>query len=190
MWMYKYGGIYADLDMECLKPLNELIKRHSDANSILFCDFDAKGNCISANPALLISKPGSNFWLEMLEYAKTHLNEYVIECTGPNALASVVNAVGKNFQVKCLDQNSLFIRKHNKPMYTRIMGNEFDFEIYRHVFCTTEKPDKYYQDRKHKFVADWHGTPERYRWRNEYKQKGLRGAFTKLKRRARNLFKL
>jgi mannosyltransferase OCH1-like enzyme len=24
MYMYKYGGLYADLDMECLRPMDEL----------------------------------------------------------------------------------------------------------------------------------------------------------------------
>lgn len=168
MWMYKYGGIYADLDMECLRSLDELINSYSKYDSILFCDFGADGQCISANPALMVSKPGSKFWLKILEYAKTHREEYVTRCTGPHALGQIANLSGTEFNVKFLDQNKLFIRKHNKSFYTEIPGNQNDHEIYRDVFCSTEKPEKYYLDKKKKYVADWHGTPKQFRWHNEY----------------------
>ncbi len=168
MWMYEYGGIYADLDMECLRSLTGLVRQYQNYDTILFCDLDADGQCISANPALMVSKPGSRFWFEILTYARDHREEYVTRCTGPCALGHVVNSCGADYRVKCLDQNRLFIRKHDKSFYTEIRGNEDDCRIYRDVSCTTAKPPKYYLDKRHKYVADWHGTPERFKWRNEY----------------------
>jgi mannosyltransferase OCH1-like enzyme len=181
MWMHKYGGIYADLDMECLQGLDELMQLYADYDIILFCDFDADGKCMSANPALMISKPKSDFWLEVLEHARINRDRYVTSCTGPYALAAVVNSLGEKHRVKCLDQNQLFIRKSRKNFYTKIAGNQFDFEIYRNVYCTTQKPEKYYEDRKCKVVADWHGTPEEFRWHNEYPDRKRSGSgLTKL----------
>jgi mannosyltransferase OCH1-like enzyme len=173
MWMYVYGGIYADLDMECLRSLDELAKRNQEYDIILFCDLDSNGTCISANPALIISKPGSSFWLEILDHARVHKDAYVTHCTGPYALGRVANRCRKRFKIQCLDQNRLFIRKTKKDFYTKISGNERDHLIYQNVYCATEKPDKYFEDKKRKYVADWHGTPKRFRWHREYKQKRM-----------------
>jgi len=191
MWMHEYGGIYADLDMECLRSLETLLEPHSENDTILFCDFDASGECISANPALIVSKPGSEFWFEILDYAARNREKYVTECTGPTALGQVVTSCGADYRVKCLDQNRLFIRKHDKNFYTRIPGNEDDFHIYKDVFCTTAKPEKYYRDRQRKFIADWHGTPEQFRWHNEYsRDRAPGGAFAGLAARLRYLLGL
>ena len=175
MWMYVYGGIYADLDMECLRALDQLIATYKQYDTILFCDIDAEGHCLSANPALVISRPGSEFWFEILEYAKLNCEEYVTRCTGPSALGRVVNSLGARFRVKCLDQNRLFIRKYSDGFYADIPGNQHDAQVYKNVFCATAKPAKYYEDRKHKYVADWHGTPEQFRWHNEYTDKRRAG---------------
>ncbi len=168
MWMYEYGGIYTDLDMECLQSLEGLADGRREHDVLLLCDLDSNGRCISANPALLIARPGSGFWLHALEYARSHADRYVTECTGPFALGTVANRHGAHFGVGLLDQNRLFIRKTKKEFYTKIRGNEADSRVYKNVFCATPKPDKYFEDRKRKYVADWHGTPKRYRWHNEY----------------------
>lgn len=168
MWMYVYGGIYADLDMECLQSLDALIETHREHDILLFCDLESALSCISANPALIISKPGSPFWLEVLEYARLHRDEYVTRCTGPDALGRVANLHREKFAIHYLDQNRLFIRKSKHGLYTRIPGNELDHRIYKKVFCSTAKPKKYFEDKKRKLVADWHGTPKHLKWHREY----------------------
>lgn len=170
MWMYVYGGVYADLDMECLQSLEGLLDCHRECDTILFCDLDAEGNCVSANPALIASKPGSKFWLEVLNYAAQNRANYVTECTGPVALGRVASTACARFRIKLLDQNRLFIRKYRQSFYSTIPGNEDDATIYKDVFCATPKPPKYFEDRKRKYVADWHGTPPQFRWHNEYAQ--------------------
>lgn len=173
MWMFIHGGIYADLDLECLRSLEGLLGRHSEADILLFCDLDEDGVCVSANPALIVSKPGSGFWLEMLEYAHTHRDEYVTQCTGPFGLGRVASRSGERFKVRCLDQNRLFIRKERGRFYARIPGNEQDHAIYKGVYCASPKPAKYFEDRERKYVADWHGTPRPLRWHREYKTSWL-----------------
>ena len=168
MWMYAFGGIYADLDMECLNPLDDLLTTRQESDTVLFCDLDNSGECVSANPALIVSKPGCGLWLGILDYAKEHRERYVTECTGPTALGNVLRARRSNFRASLLDQNRLFIRKYSGEFYSSIPGNEDDAKIYQGVFCTTPKPAKYYEDRKHKYVADWHGTPAEFRWHREY----------------------
>ena len=168
MWMFVFGGIYADLDMECLQPLDGLLAAHWESDAVLFCDLDARGKCVTANPALIVSKPGSDLWLEMLEYAKINRRRYVTRCTGPDALAQVVRRRSPNSRISLLDQNRLFIRKYRGGFYARVSGNENDAAIYKDVFCTTPKPAKYHEDKTRKYVADWHGTPHRFRWHNEY----------------------
>ena len=168
MWMYAFGGVYADLDMECLQPLDSLMSEHADSDAILFCDLDLQGNCLSANPALIVSKPGNRFWLDVLEHAKNNRKKYVTECTGPTALGRVAAAGQPNLKIKLLDQNKLFIRKYRHGLYSTIPGNESDAIIYKDIFCVTPKPPKYYEDQKRKYAADWHGTPAEFRWHNEY----------------------
>ena len=174
MWMHQYGGIYADLDMECLQNLKPLLDEHRDREILLFCDFDRDGTCLSVNPALIVSKPGSKFWRNILEYAGEHSDRFVTHCTGPDALGVVARQHREEFDIAFLDQNELIVRKSKKDVYRRIPGNENDWETYRDVYCTTEKPAKYYEDKKRKYVADWHGTPAQFRWHNEYGKWGAR----------------
>jgi hypothetical protein len=168
MWMHEYGGIYADLDMECLQSLDPLLERHRGREIILFCDLSPRGRVISANSALLISRPGSEFWLRILDYARDHRRRYVTRCTGPFALGTVARRYAKEFDIVLLNQNELLIRKWKKRFYSRVPGNEDDHRIYKDVYCSTDKPAKYYEDKETKYVADWHGTPWEYRWHREY----------------------
>jgi len=168
MWMHTFGGVYADLDLECLQPLDQMMRRQCADEIMLFCDFDREGHCLSANPALIISKPGNRFWLDVLRYAAENRNRYVTECTGPFALGRLASRQDPGSRIALLDQNRLFIRKHRQPFYLDIPGNEGDADIYRHIYCTSPKPAKYFEDRKRKLVADWHGTPDEFRWHHEY----------------------
>lgn len=70
MFLYIHGGIYADLDFECLKPFDTLLEKYRDYEIILgSMDSDWSQWNISNNipNALMISKPGCSFWLRVLE---------------------------------------------------------------------------------------------------------------------------
>lgn len=74
MFLYVYGGIYADLDFECLKPFDSLLETYKGYDIILG---EMESGSISANSqwhssnnipnAIMISKPRCNFWLRVLE---------------------------------------------------------------------------------------------------------------------------
>jgi len=96
MWLYKYGGIYMDMDMVITKPLDDLF--HSDADLYL-CASGNIGSCITNS--FMASKPGCQLWLDMLEHMKNdppywawgkHMN--VMNTTGPVALNYVVKEYG------------------------------------------------------------------------------------------------
>ena len=75
MFLYTYGGIYADLDFECLKPFDTLLEKYKGYDIILG-KMESSGTT-GANEqwhssnnipnAIMISKPGCQFWLRVLE---------------------------------------------------------------------------------------------------------------------------
>ena len=128
--MYKEGGIYADLDMECLKPIDEIIA----GNQIVV------GKTTKANTALsygypdieiafLASAPGLQIWPELLQYIKMKeegLFNAVLSffspsfsallITGPNTFSDFLNG-NKQFkkQVTLLPPQYLFPRPWGDP---------------------------------------------------------------------------
>ena len=70
MFLYTHGGIYADLDFECLKPFDELLEKYKSYDIILgSMDSDLSSWHLSNNipNAIMISKPGCTFWLKVLK---------------------------------------------------------------------------------------------------------------------------
>lgn len=63
-FLYHYGGIYADLDFECLRPFDSLLEKYAGKEIIV-------GNCekdfIDIPNALMISAPGCRFWLDVVD---------------------------------------------------------------------------------------------------------------------------
>ncbi len=87
MWMYDIGGMYADLDMKCLAPLQVTEGAYIPVGlrSVGWThDQD------EASPAFLASDPGNPVWLHMLRYIALNGNRTVLKATGPVALANVL----------------------------------------------------------------------------------------------------
>jgi mannosyltransferase OCH1-like enzyme len=65
-YLYKYGGIYADLDFECLKPFEPILKEMDDNKiDIIFgslSEMEPQYNLHNIPNALMISKAGCDFW--------------------------------------------------------------------------------------------------------------------------------
>jgi mannosyltransferase OCH1-like enzyme len=74
MYLYTYGGIYADLDFECLKPFNALLDVYKGYDIILG-EMDSSSNRAATEwhssnnipNAIMISKPACQFWIRVLE---------------------------------------------------------------------------------------------------------------------------
>jgi mannosyltransferase OCH1-like enzyme len=70
MYLYTYGGIYADLDFECLKPFDALLEEYKGYDIILGqmeSDLSQWHSSNNIPNAIMISKPGCSFWLRVLE---------------------------------------------------------------------------------------------------------------------------
>lgn len=89
MYLYKFGGIYADMDFECLQPLDSLLKAYQGSADILLGSMETNWEYRkhSLPNAILISKPQQDFWLVLLKAlekeARQHPHADVEELTGP-----------------------------------------------------------------------------------------------------------
>lgn len=91
MLLYKYGGIYSDLD---IVPNEDVFRYLKDGK--IFLIKSANSHNITTN-MFMASEPGQPFWLEVLEATKCYLPFYavgkhlkVMMSTGPLMLSSVV----------------------------------------------------------------------------------------------------
>lgn len=74
MYLYTYGGIYADMDFECLKPFDSLLETYKGYDIILG-QMDSYSNRAATEwhssnnipNAIMISKPACQFWIRVLE---------------------------------------------------------------------------------------------------------------------------
>lgn len=107
MWMYVYGGIYVDLDLQCMKPILPLLEFYEKvfpSTQVLLVMASNGLNSSSSHPdltnAVLVSKPRAPFWLEVLKYIRAMTCElpwykrilkysHVMYSTGPGALSDV-----------------------------------------------------------------------------------------------------
>ncbi|KAK9384320.1 nucleotide-diphospho-sugar transferase [Lipomyces mesembrius] len=140
MYMYLYGGMYADLDLECLRPANELFKSHNvttvpysssydgsyhssskaqDERKAFFGRMGTDDNFDHSIPnAWMASTPGHPFFLLSLEGVIEKLKEgdpakiKAEALTGPIALRERINL----YRDKYRDSDELDQRLSNSPM--------------------------------------------------------------------------
>jgi hypothetical protein len=86
--MYLFGGVYADLDMESLKPLDPLLAGHQALLAWMGPPDDHPHNIPNA---WMASEPGHPFWLMMLTQIVLNKKHQAAEhVTGPAALKDTV----------------------------------------------------------------------------------------------------
>jgi mannosyltransferase OCH1-like enzyme len=91
-YLYKNGGIYADLDFECLKSFDDLFNDYKKYGVLLGCMQDSNNIEITSAHnipnAIMISRPREDFWLCMFHILLTrNKSDSSIENeTGPIAL--------------------------------------------------------------------------------------------------------
>jgi hypothetical protein len=84
MYMYLFGGVYADLDMEALRPLDPLLAHRHAALAWMGPADDHPHNLPNA---WMASEPGHPFWLMMLMHIMQCPKDQAAEhVTGPGAL--------------------------------------------------------------------------------------------------------
>jgi mannosyltransferase OCH1-like enzyme len=83
--LYKYGGIYADMDYMCMKNFYDLLPQ----DKISISESPYKHNEYIQN-ALMISNKLNNFWMYVVEEAKNRINvENTLSSTGPQLLSDI-----------------------------------------------------------------------------------------------------
>ena len=83
--LYKYGGIYADMDYMCMKNFYNLLPQ----NKISISESPYKNNEHIQN-ALMISNKLNNFWMYVIEEAKYRINDpNTLSSTGPKLLSDI-----------------------------------------------------------------------------------------------------
>lgn len=114
-YMYEYGGVYADMDFECLKPLDPLLKQFDRSANLVLGSMDTliKDRHHSVPNAILISKPLQEFWLSVLKECQrvaARGSGSVEALTGPVLLKSVANQWRYRFRsdIKILEPKVLY----------------------------------------------------------------------------------
>ena len=88
MLLHKYGGLYLDLDVECLAPADESL----GDNTIILQGTGGEG----ITNAVLASAPNNTFWLEVLHVCQDRAAEgqtYPIGATGPAVIGEVIKRI-------------------------------------------------------------------------------------------------
>lgn len=103
-YLYEYGGIYCDLDFECLKNFNDLLEKYKNYDVILGYMGNDKNfdHCIPN--ALMISKRKTDFWLHVINKMSMRVNNGTPEYdTGPILLKESYEDYPHKEKIKILE---------------------------------------------------------------------------------------
>lgn len=95
----EFGGLYVDLDFECLRPHHSILKKHSlliglepDSHTHLSKAVEARLKVIACN-AWMASTPGHPFWDHLLQRIEASVDEPdILERTGPFLLTRAISS--------------------------------------------------------------------------------------------------
>ena len=96
--LYKYGGIYADMDYMCINNFYDLLP----PEKVSISESPHTQNEYIQN-ALMASNKNNNFWLKVIDESKNRINDSVFNATGPNLVSDIYFA-NKN-DVNILEKN-------------------------------------------------------------------------------------
>ncbi|KAI9350765.1 nucleotide-diphospho-sugar transferase [Obelidium mucronatum] len=85
-YMHKYGGVYADLDFECLKPLDTLLASHHAVLGSMSVGMNLFLYAHSIPNAFMSSKPGHPMWMQCAKRIMSNRKGSVEQITGPAML--------------------------------------------------------------------------------------------------------
>ncbi|KAJ3251871.1 hypothetical protein HDU77_005617 [Chytriomyces hyalinus] len=85
-YMHQYGGVYADLDFQCLKPLDTLLGTHDAVLGSMNTGFNFFLRAHSIPNAFMASKPGHPMWITCAQRMMKQRKGTVEQRTGPAML--------------------------------------------------------------------------------------------------------
>lgn len=104
MWLYVMGGIYFDLDLELLKPLDDLFYEDGDLYVVKSVHVEVYTN------AFMAAKPRLQVMLQCMEgmkspYTSLYIGKHlkVVNSTGPNMFSRAVNKIKEECVLKELE---------------------------------------------------------------------------------------
>ncbi|XJO78458.1 hypothetical protein BDV3_002897 [Batrachochytrium dendrobatidis] len=119
MYMYKYGGFYADLDVECIKNHRPLARWGGAIVPLMSDDYYFNNNIPNA---WMASVPKHPFWMFLLKrIASSPLPSRVEAVAGPMALReglvaySALYGVGSSFPIHHIEPGVIFPYDWHKP---------------------------------------------------------------------------
>jgi mannosyltransferase OCH1-like enzyme len=118
-FLYYYGGIYADMDFECLKPVDTLFTTNPAATVIM--GRMAANNLGHVQPhtipnAVMLSRPRDEFWVYVFQQLMLRKNiASVEESTGPCMLYAAIHDYNKKRKHHGIRRSILNIMRRNIP---------------------------------------------------------------------------
>ncbi|MFC8259852.1 glycosyltransferase [Streptomyces sp. NPDC057291] len=129
-----FGGLYVDLDFECLKPVTEILDGH---DLVLGCEPDAHTRLLLARRrgfdrivgnAFIASRPGHPFWAHVhRRLVATHKLPSTLDVTGPFFLTRAIDSAPEPESMTVLDPEVLY--PEVSPYATELFGpQEADYD--------------------------------------------------------------
>jgi len=114
MFLYTYGGVYIDMDFECLQSFDTLLEEYSYYDILLgsITSDGSRTNSMHSIPnAIMFSKPNHPFWLEVLQLLQRYSKDSkkgVEEQTGPVVLKEAYLKSRYFYKIKILAPHLLY----------------------------------------------------------------------------------
>ena len=150
-YLQHHGGIYADLDFECLKPFDDLLEQYKEYDVILGRQGKELGWVHSLPNALMISKPQSDFWNWVIlllhdrahrptpaAYKKTSGVEWR---TGPILLKDAYDSYAGPSKIKVLDTSHFYPLQWNTDS-----GKRLRKRVLQHQALSSKQKDFLFPD--------------------------------------------
>lgn len=124
--MHKYGGIYTDMDVKCLKSFNGLLKPIDE--SVVFgygpnvANRGAFTDVKLVECAVMISRPKDPFWLKFFDSIDETKKAGPVEVTGPYAITRFIEKYENKQNIKLLDP--IYFYPINNQIRSRIPMKE------------------------------------------------------------------
>jgi mannosyltransferase OCH1-like enzyme len=109
--LYKYGGIYTDMDVECIQNFDSLL---ADIDEPVILGYGPAGNNNGmyariklVECAVMIGKPGHKFWMDFVDsispYVEGTKENNPVHITGPLAITRFIENYSDKASIKLLD---------------------------------------------------------------------------------------
>lgn len=156
LYMYVFGGIYSDLDLECLRPISEYFSERKRSNYAYLASMVTSygGRPHRLPNAWIASTPRHPFWLHVLNYSMVKARllcyerasiYYTDGCdapehiTGPVAVSASFDEYEEDPPIGVLEPHMIFpyswdVKSPEEDKYCNALSGEFSREKCHHIY--------------------------------------------------------